>query len=118
MGLYLIVIANSLGMQTLLTLIPEYARMLESSPFWIGMFTTSFAVAGTVVVLPLGWISDRVGKTRVLRYGIVISVVAYVMFLFVQSEEWFILARIVQGLGATTVMMSGLALVGELAGAG
>ncbi len=107
---------NALGSQTLVTLIPEYASVLEASPYWIGAFTTAFALAGTVVVLPLGWLSDRIGKAVILRWGLAVNILAYILFLFVRTEQGFVLARVIQGVGITAGAMTSLALVGELAG--
>ncbi len=115
-GLYLVSFTNALGSQTLVTLIPEYASIFRASPYWIGAFTTAFALAGTIVVLPAGWLSDRIGKATILRWALGISIVSYVMFLFVGDELAFTVARTVQGIGITAGAMTSLALVGEIAG--
>ncbi len=118
LGLYLVSFTNALGSQTLVTLIPEYAVLFQASPYWIGAFTTAFALAGTVIVLPVGWLSDRVGKATVLRWGLAVSIVSYILFLFAHDEVTFAVGRVIQGIGITSGAMTSLALVGEIAGEG
>ncbi len=116
LGLYLVSFTNALGNQTLVTMIPEYSLVFDASPYWIGAFTTAYALAGTLLVLPLGWLSDRIGKATILRWGLATSMLSYIMFLLVYNEVSFTVARAIQGIGFTAGAMTALALVGEIAG--
>ncbi len=98
-------------------MIPEYSLVFDASPYWIGAFTTAYALAGTLLVPPLGWLSDRIGKATILRWGLAISMLSYVMFLLVHNEVSFTVARTIQGIGFTAGAMTSLVLVGEIAGA-
>lgn len=75
--LYLTRFAEGFGFISLLTLLPAYINTLDpegtiflglsiSTGFIIGMYTTGFTLAQTVVVVPLAWPGDRFDKRTVL----------------------------------------------------
>lgn len=113
-ALYLAYFALSLGVAVLATYIPEYVKLLDATPIWIGLFSTSFFLAGSVTTLPMGWLSDRYDKRLVLLLGLGMSLVSYVVFLIVDSAELLTLGRVCQGIGVTTAGITALAVVGEM----
>ncbi len=114
-ALYLTKFAVGLGLAMLAAYIPEYAKLLDATPYWIGLFTTGFALASTLTVLPAGWISDRHDKRTVLIVGLVSSLASYVVFLWADSVQLVTLGRIFQGIGMSTVGLTVLSLVASLA---
>lgn len=114
-SLYLTRFANSFGYITVLTLLPTYIDLLDPSGLEIGLFVTALGLARFVGIIPLGWAGDRYDKRTLLIVSLLISVLAYLLFPFVESTLGFIAARSFQGLGLLGVGLLGLALVGELA---
>ena len=94
--LYLSRFSVSLSMTMLLTFIAIYADIYDASGFWVGMFTTSFMLAQTLTILPIGWISDKYGKRMVLFWGLGILSVSYILFILVQGVYSLAIARAFQ----------------------
>lgn len=115
LGLYVANFAAGFGVAMLATFIPVYARLFDAHPLWIGMFTTSFAAAGTLALLPVGWLADRWGQRRVLLAGLVVTLCSTVAFFFVRDAQALTLVRVLQGIGTTAAGLTCLSLVGDLA---
>lgn len=114
-SLYLTKFATSFGTVTLLTLLPTYINLLDPSGIAIGLFITGISIARTIGVVPLGWAGDRYDKRSLLLLALLVSILAYLLFPFVDSSVGFIAARVLQGFGVLGTSLLGLALVGELA---
>jgi MFS family permease len=116
--LYFTRFANSFGLLTLLTLLPEYIDLFNPSGFEIGLFTTGLTLAQAIAVVPITWAGDRYDKRTILGLSLTGGLVAYGLFAIVDSSTGFILTRATQGLAATGIGVLSLALIGELAPAG
>jgi MFS family permease len=125
-ALYLTRFAGGFGFITLVTLLPEYIDVLDPSATTvlgvtlgagvvIGLFTTGFTLAQTVAVVPLAWAGDRGDKRLVLAASLALGVVAYALFVLVDSSASFVAARALQGVAVTGAGLMSLSLVGELA---
>ncbi|MFC4358942.1 MFS transporter [Halobium salinum] len=126
-ALYLTRFAGGFGFITLVTLLGKYITELDpsatvvpllgitlSAGFVIGMFTTGFTLAQTVAVVPLAWAGDRYDKRLVLLGVMLLGVVAYAVFPFVDTSWGFVGARALQGVAVTGMGLMSLSLVGEL----
>ncbi len=98
-SLYLPRFVDSFGYITVLTLLPTYIDLLDPSGLEIGLFVTALGAARLVGILPLSWAGDRYDKRTLLVASLVLSLLAYVLFPFVESSLGFIAARSFQGLG-------------------
>lgn len=116
--LYLSRFVGSLGFITLITLLPRYIEQFGAEGLVVGLFVTALGVGQTVALVPLGWAADRYDKRAILLASLALSVVAYALFIVVDSSVGFIIARTLQGLSVVGTGMVGLALVGDLAGGG
>jgi len=113
--LYLTRFAAGFGFTALLTLLPDFIGALDPSGLELGLFVTGLTLAQSVAVIPIAHWGDTGDKRRVLLASLVVSVAAYVAFLFVDTATHFILARGLQGLAITGTGLMSLSLVGELA---
>ena len=62
-----------LGAYMRLPLVPLYARQLGASTVDVGMINAGFMFAATILALPLGLMSDRLGRKRLILAGMGIS---------------------------------------------
>ncbi len=108
--------ARSQAYSTVLIALSLYASeaVYGTSGFVEGMFGTAFALVQLLVVLPLGRKVDTGNAKRYLLAGLVVNVVAFVAFTLVQNPVHVILARVVQGLGASLLWITGSTVVGEI----
>ncbi|MEF8830642.1 MAG: MFS transporter, partial [Halobacteriales archaeon] len=80
-----------------------------------GLFGTVFAIVQLIIVLPLGRYIDTSNSKRILLAGLGLNVVVFVGFSMVQSVEHVLLMRMLQGLGASLLWLTGGAVTGEIA---
>jgi MFS family permease len=129
--LYFSRFAGGFGFVTLVTLLGKYINVLDPTAttvlgvtvgagFIIGMYTTGFTLAQTVVVVPLAWAGDRYDKRRVLVGSLALGTVAYAGFILIDpttegASLAFIGVRMLQGVAVTGAGLMSLALIGELA---
>lgn len=69
---------------------PLYIEKLGGGPVIIGLLTTVAGVVTALVVLPGGWLSDRVDRRRVLIWGWVVAIPVPFLFAFASRWEWLI----------------------------
>ena len=113
--LYLTRFVGSLGFIVLLTLLPTYIERLGATGLVVGLFVSALGIGRALAVVPVGWAADRYDKRAVLVGSLLVSAVAYGLFLVVESSPGFVLARGLQGLSVVGTGMIGLALVGDVA---
>ena len=106
--------ARSQAYSTILIALALYADLFGTTGFVEGLFGTAFAVVQLVVVLPLGRAVDTGNAKRYLLAGFLVNVAVFVGFVFVNSPVHVVLIRMVQGLGASLLWITGSTVVGEI----
>lgn len=94
---------------------PQVNDRLNQGAFLFGVEFAAFVVSQAVLQIPIGAASDRYGRKPFIVWGMILLVPAT----FVQGvvmEPWqLILARLVQGIGASMAFAPALALAGDFA---
>jgi len=72
-----------------LPLVPLFARRLGASTVEVGMINAGFMLAATVLSLPLGLVSDRLGRKRLILAGMGISCLTS-LFLLLARAPWHV----------------------------
>src|SRR3954465_1755182 len=62
--------------------LPDLSRRLGASPTMIGLLFGSFGVTMLLVSMPMGAVSDRVGRKTPILVGLVILAVSTLMFAY------------------------------------
>jgi MFS family permease len=106
--------ARSQAYSTILIALALYADMFQTSGTVEGLFGTAFAAVQLLIVLPLGRYVDLRDSKRLLLAGLGLNVAVFVGFMFVSTVEHVILLRVVQGLGASILWITGMTAVGEI----
>ncbi|WP_435128597.1 MFS transporter [Halobaculum sp. D14] len=107
--------ARSQAYSTLLIALALYAELYHTSGFIEGLFGTAFAVVQLLIVLPLGRKVDTGNAKHWLLAGLAINVVVFFGFMLVDSAVHVILVRILQGVGASILWITGSTVVGTIA---
>src|SRR5678815_1577021 len=94
---------DMVGSSMIIPLIPYYATRMGANGLMIGVILASFSVAQLLSAPWWGRYSDRYGRRPAILLGLLVSVVAYIVFAFSESLTWLLVSRFVQGLGAGTV---------------
>jgi MFS family permease len=106
--------ARSQAYSTILIALALYADIFQTTGFIEGLFGTGFALVQLLIVLPLGRKIDTGNAKRYLLAGFLVNVAVFVGFLFVRNPVHVILIRMVQGLGASLLWITGSTIVGEI----
>src|SRR5262249_28886112 len=77
----------------------------------------SFGVTLLAVSVPMGAMSDRVGRRWPMVAGLVGVALATLIFAFADTLPWLFAARLVQGAGDAVTWVVGFALIADLYGA-
>ena len=80
----------------------------------IGVMASSYLVAQMLLQLPMGSLSDRVGRVGPLAVGLFVEAVATVGFTFAHSAPSFILLRSGQGIGVAILYPAFRALIADV----
>lgn len=96
--------------------LPDISRRLGASPTMIGLLFASFGVTVLAVSLPMGAISDRMGRKSPLVGGLIALAASTVMFAFAEELPGLFAARLVQGAADAVTWVVGFALLADLFG--
>jgi EmrB/QacA subfamily drug resistance transporter len=77
----------------------------------LGWVATSFILAATITLIPLGRLADIYGRRRFYLYGALIFTVASLFCIWSPSQFFLIAARAVQGIGGAMIFSTGTALL-------
>jgi MFS family permease len=106
--------ARSQAYSTILIALALYADVFETTGFVEGLFGAGFALVQLLIVLPLGRKVDTGNAKRWLLAGFAVNIAVFVGFIFVQNAVHVVLVRMLQGLGASILWITGTAVVGEI----
>jgi MFS transporter, DHA1 family, solute carrier family 18 (vesicular amine transporter), member 1/2 len=96
--------------------LPDYAKRFHASPTLLGLLFGSFGVTLLLVSIPMGVISDRMGRRGPMIGALVLLVVATLLFAYAQSLPMLFAARMLQGAADAVTWVVGLALIADLYG--
>lgn len=106
--------ARSQAYSTVLIALALYAEQFGTTGFVEGLFGTAFAFVQLLIVLPLGRKIDTGNAKHFLLAGLALNVVVFGGFALVESATHVILMRVVQGVGASLLWITGSTVVGEI----
>ncbi len=102
-----------LGLFMVLPLLALYAADLpDATPTLIGLAMGMYGLANALLQIPLGWLSDKVGRKPVIIAGLVIFAVGSIIAGMADSVMGIIVGRTLQGAGAISSTL--MALVADL----
>jgi MFS family permease len=108
-----IVLASSLSMISALE--NEFNRRLSQTAIGFGVAFSALTVARLVVQIPIGRLSDRIGRKRLIVGGMLALAPLTVFFGYVTSTEQLVGLRLLQGVATAGVAAPAFALAGDLA---
>lgn len=97
--------------------LPDLSRRYGATPTVIGLLFASFGLAVLMTSVPVGAVSDRIGRKLPLVGGLFALAVASVVFAFAPNIVWLFVARLVQGAADAITWVVGFALVADMYGA-
>jgi MFS family permease len=102
-----------LGAYMRLPLVPLFARRLGASTVEVGIINAAFMLAAAALSLPLGLMSDRLGRKRLILAGMGISALTS-LFLLVAGAPWHVgLIYLLAGIGLACFSPAMMSHVGD-----
>ncbi len=96
-------------------LLPEIEHRIGVSDAGLGLALGAYALPVLFVSLPLGRLSDRIGRRPLLLTGMLLTVAGSLLIAAAGSLGVLVAARAVQGVGSAASWIAALAIVSELA---
>jgi MFS family permease len=102
---------TSFGAHIVAVNLPEYAKEVGVGVAMIGLLIAAYDFAEIIAKPIFGSVADKQGMKRTLILGIVVFIVASLLYLAV-PPQWLLGIRFLQGVGAAALSAVSLALVG------
>ncbi len=103
------------GFGAILPYLPVFLReQAHASLPLIGVIAAGFSVGTFAFSAPLGRLSDTVGRKPVIVTGVWLYAVASLLFVATRNPYWFILFRLLEGLGSAAVGPAGQAFIADI----
>lgn len=110
----LVVATRVLGISLVLAVFTPYGLGLTASHALVGLALGAYGLSMAVLQVPMGRLSDRLGRKPVLLFGLAVSAAGFVLGWWAPTIGWLIAARLLQGAGAVSGVA--MALVADAAG--
>lgn len=109
-ALALVFATRMLGLFMLLPIFALYGEELVGfSPLWIGLAIGAYGLTQAILQIPFGWLSDKIGRHRVMLFGLALFVLGSVVAALAESVYLVTLGRVLQGAGAISGAVLALA---------
>ena len=109
----LLYLVRMLGLFSILPVFVIAAEFMNgANPFLLGLAMGIYGFFQSVLQIPLGFLSDRVGRRKVIIGALLVFVLGSVIAALSDHIYWLMLGRALQGMGAIAGVL--LALVSDL----
>ncbi|MCQ1536183.1 MFS transporter [Methanosarcina sp. KYL-1] len=102
------------GIMMVVALLPEYELRLKASELSLGVAVSAYIFARLLFQAPLGSLSDRIGRKKLIVSGLFLSIPLVVGMGYVTSINQLILVRALQGLLVASIDTPAMALAADL----
>ena len=97
-------------------ILPDLATRFNASPTMIGSLFASFGVSLLMLSVPMGAMSDRIGRKGPMIVGLALLALSTLAFAYAQSLPMLFAARLVQGAADGMTWIVGFAMIADLYG--
>ncbi len=91
--------------------LPAIQEDLQMTAVQLGWVATAYLLAMAVGLIPAGKIADIHGRKKVFGIGLIVYTSGATAAAFVGHTAWFLVLRVVQGLGAAMFVTTGMAIL-------
>jgi len=103
-----------LGAYMRLPLVPLFASRLGATTVEVGLINAGFMLAATVLSFPLGLVSDRLGRRRLILAGIAVSALTSLFLFLAQSPVQVGAIYLFSGIGLACFSPAMMSYVGDV----
>src|SRR5579859_6405871 len=95
--IYGITLLDVLGYTIMIPLLSTIAQKYGASDFSVGVLMTTTAVCSTISAPIWGWLSDRLGRKRIVRTSQLFSLAGYVVMAIAPDYAMILISRAIAG---------------------
>jgi MFS transporter, DHA1 family, multidrug resistance protein len=103
-----------LGSHMRLPVVPLYARSLGADTVQIGIINSAFLLVAGLLSVPLGMLSDRVGRKRLASFGLIILSMTSFLLYFSRTPSQMVWIYLFFGLGLAAFGPTMMSLVADI----
>ncbi len=104
------------GIMIIFAFLPDYRILLNASELSLSMAVSAYVLVRVLFQTPMGVISDRVGRKKMVAYGLLLNVPIVIGLGYAGSITELIILRALQGISMAAVETPVMALAVELTG--
>lgn len=112
----LAVLAHSFGSLSLAPILSPYAKWIGVSVEQVGFVVSAAFISSIASRLFAGPLSDRVGRMRVMRVGLALSVLASLLYILSNDLQTLVSARVIHGVGMALFLPASIATAFDVEG--
>jgi DHA1 family solute carrier family 18 vesicular amine transporter 1/2 len=94
--------------------LPDYAARFDAGPATIGLLFASFGITLLILSIPMGAISDRVGRKGPMVAGLALLAVSTLAFAYAETLAMLFIARLLQGAADGITWIVGFAMIADM----
>jgi len=117
LSLYFAVFVAVLGFSLVAPIFPRYAMDLGASYAMLGFIVSIYGAAQMITQIPIGRLSDRMGRKKILLLGLVTFTFMPLLYIYAGNAYLLLLIRALGGVGASAVWPLAMALIVDQTGA-
>ena len=114
--LYFAVFVAVLGFSLVAPIFPHYAMDLGASYALLGFIVSIYGAAQLITQIPIGRLSDRVGRKKILLLGLITFTFMPLLYIYASDAYFLLLIRALGGVGASAVWPLAMALIVDQTG--
>jgi MFS transporter, ACDE family, multidrug resistance protein len=107
-------VAALTGVQLITPALPAIQRGLDLSDSQVGLVTSLFLLPGLVLSVPIGFLTDRVGRRSVFCVALVLMGAGGVVLLVVHDTLVLFVVRLLQGVAFAALLPTTITLIGDV----
>lgn len=107
-------VAALTGVQLITPALPDIQRALELSDSQVGLVTSLYLLPGVLFAVPIGLITDRVGRRAVYSGAMVLMGGGGIVLLFVHDLTTFFIIRLLQGVAFAAILPITITMIGDV----
>lgn len=91
-----------IGISALMPVFSPYGLSLTSNALLVGLAFGGYGLTMAIMQLPMGMVSDRIGRRRTIVFGMLLYIGGNIMAWWAPTIELLIVARLIEGVGAVS----------------
>lgn len=91
--------------------LPSIGKDLDANAISLSWVISSFILSSAIFLLPFGRLGDKIGRKKVLSYGIILFTLSTLLIVFAWNIGVLIVLRILQGISSAMIFGTSMAII-------